>query len=48
MFKVTKETIDIGKKGGKFIMQSVDFLEYGTPPENVEAYVKTALDNAAY
>ena len=26
----------------------VDFLEYGTPPENVEAYVATALEHAAY
>jgi len=34
--------------GGKFIMQPVDFLEYGTPVENVEAYVKTALEHAAY
>jgi uroporphyrinogen decarboxylase len=44
----TEETMRIGKTGGKFIMQPVDFLEYGTPIENVEAYVKTALENAAY
>jgi len=44
----TAATMNIGKVGGKFIMQAVDFLEYGTPVENVEAYVKTALANAAY
>jgi hypothetical protein len=37
-----------GKPGGKFIMQPVDFLEYGTPFKNVEAYVQTALEQAAY
>jgi hypothetical protein len=29
-------------------MQPVDFLEYGTPTENVEAYVRTAIDYARY
>jgi hypothetical protein len=37
-----------GKPGGKFIMQPVDFLEYGTPLENVRAYVETALEYSAY
>jgi uroporphyrinogen decarboxylase len=46
--KSTEETIKIGKPGGRFIMQPVDFLEYGTPTENVEAYVKTAIENAYY
>jgi uroporphyrinogen decarboxylase len=46
--RVTEATMKAGKPGGKFIMQSVDFLEYGTPLENVEAYVKTALEHAAY
>lgn len=31
-----------------FVMQPVDFLEYGTPPENVRAYVETALERAWY
>jgi hypothetical protein len=31
-----------------FRSQAVDFLEYGTPVENVEAYVKAAMANAAY
>ena len=44
----TEEVMQTGKPGGKFIMQPVDFLEYGTPVENVEAYVKTALENASY
>ncbi len=46
--RATEQTMLTGKPGGKFIMQPVDFLEYGTPVENVEAYVKTALDNAGY
>ena len=44
----TEEAMKAGKPGGKFIMQPVDFLEYGTPVENVEAYVKTALELSAY
>jgi uroporphyrinogen decarboxylase len=44
----TEETILTGKPGGKFILQSADFLEYGTPIENIEAYVHTALEYADY
>ena len=46
--RITEQTIKIGKPGGKFVMQPVDFLEYGTPVENVAAYVKTALEYANY
>jgi len=46
--KKTEETIKTGKPGGKFILQSADFLEYGTPIENVEAYVETAMQFADY
>ncbi len=46
--RATEQAIKTGKPGGKFILQPVDFLEYGTPLENVEAYVKTALEHAAY
>jgi len=46
--RVTEQAVKLGKPGGKFILQSIDFLEYGTPLENVEAYVKTGLENAAY
>jgi uroporphyrinogen-III decarboxylase len=34
--------------GGGCILQPVDFLEYGTPVENVAAYVKTAMEHADY
>lgn len=46
--RVTEETIKAGKPGGGFILQSADFLEYGTPIENIEAYVETALKFADY
>ena len=49
--KATEKTIRIGKSGkqrGKFILQSADFLEYGTPVENVQAFVETGLEHAAY
>ncbi|MFI4911836.1 MAG: uroporphyrinogen decarboxylase family protein [Sedimentisphaeraceae bacterium JB056] len=46
--KVTKQTMLTGKQGGKFILQSADFLEYGTPFENLEVYASTALANSAY
>jgi uroporphyrinogen-III decarboxylase len=46
--RATADAMQAGKPGGKFIMQPVDFLEYGTPFENVEAYVQTALEHAAY
>jgi uroporphyrinogen decarboxylase len=44
----TEETIKTGKPGGKFILQSADFLEYDTPTENIAAYVQTAMQFAAY
>ncbi len=46
--RITEKTMKAGKPGGKFIMQNIDFLEYGTPPKNVEVFVQTALENAAY
>ncbi len=46
--KATLETLDSGKKNGPFIIQSADFLEYGTPLENVEEFVSTARQHAAY
>jgi uroporphyrinogen-III decarboxylase len=46
--KITEKTIKIGKPGGKFILQSADFLEYDTPIENLEAYVRTAMQFADY
>jgi uroporphyrinogen decarboxylase len=44
----TEKTIRIGKPGGKFILQSADFLEYGTPLENLEAFVQVGIEHAAY
>ena len=46
--RATTEAMRIGKPGGRFILQNADFLEYGTPVENVEAFVKTALEGAWY
>jgi hypothetical protein len=46
--RTTEKTIKIGKPGGKFILQSADFLEYDTPIENIEAYAKTAMQHAGY
>jgi uroporphyrinogen decarboxylase len=46
--KATIAAIEAGKPGGRFILQPVDFLEWGTPVENVEAYVKAAMEHAAY
>lgn len=44
----TEEAIKAGKPGGKFILQSADFLEYGTPMQNLEAYVETAKQFCDY
>ena len=46
--RATEQAILAGKPGGGFVLQPVDFLEHGTPIENVEAYVSTALEHAAY
>jgi uroporphyrinogen decarboxylase len=46
--RATTAAMRAGKPGGGFILQPVDFLEYGTPPENVEAYIKTAISLAEY
>lgn len=46
--QATLETLDAGKRNGPFIIQSADFLEYNTPLENVEEFVATARQHAAY
>jgi len=49
--RATEQTIRAGKRPeqrGLFILQSADFLEYGTPIENMEAYLSTARAHAAY
>lgn len=45
---VTKEAVEIGKVGGKFILQPADFIEYGTPIENLEAFIKTGIEYGGY
>ena len=46
--RATEAVARAGKPGGAFILQNIDFLEYGTPVENVRAFVETALENAGY
>lgn len=46
--KATEQRIKAGKANGGFIFQPVDFLEYQTPLENIEAFIKTAKENADY
>ncbi|MCL4415628.1 MAG: hypothetical protein M1365_02835 [Actinobacteria bacterium] len=43
-----RQACTIGKPGGKFILQPSDFLEYGTPLENVRAYVETGKKYGKY
>ena len=46
--RVTEQTMKAGKScgGAGFLFQNIDFLEYGTPEENVEAFVTTAREYA--
>lgn len=46
--RTTEQTMKAGKScgGAGFLFENVDFLEYGTPEENVEAFVKTAKEYA--
>lgn len=46
--KATKSAMEKGKKFKNFIMQNVDFLEYGTPIENIKEYARTALSNREF
>lgn len=46
--RVTRETVEIGKEGGKFILQTADYLEYGTPLDNIKAYVESGIRYGAY
>jgi len=46
--RATAATLQAGKPGGKFVLAPADFLEYGTPVENVRTYVETALQEAGY
>jgi len=46
--RVTKETVEVGKQGGRFILQTADYLEYGTPVDHVKAFVETGLKYGSY
>jgi uroporphyrinogen decarboxylase len=46
--QATIHTMNAGKPGGGFILQTADFIEYGTPVQNVQAFVETALEHASY
>ncbi len=46
--RATHAAMQAGKPGGGFILQTVDFIEYGTPEENVRAFVETGLSEAGY
>ena len=46
--RVTEKTVKIAKPGGKTIIQSADSLEYNTPLENLEAFIKTANECGGY
>lgn len=46
--RVTRETVTAGKPGGGFILQTADFVEYGTPVENLAAFVETGIQHGGY
>lgn len=46
--RVTEKLVKTAKPGGKCIIQSADFLEYGTPLENLEAFIKTAKEYGTF
>lgn len=46
--KATLSALEKGKKFPSFILQNVDFLEFGTPLENVAEYARVALANREY
>lgn len=46
--EATIEAMEEGKRLHSFIMQNCDFLEYGTPLENVKEYAEVALEYADY
>jgi uroporphyrinogen decarboxylase len=46
--EITRNTVETGKIGGRFILQNADYLEYGTPLKNIKEYVKTGIEYGAY
>ena len=43
-----REIMDAGKPGGRFIFSTSDYLEIGTPRENVVAMIEAAKDEGRY
>lgn len=48
VFAATKETVLTGKPGGRYLFACSDFLEKGTPKENVLAMIQAAREFGAY
>lgn len=46
--EATRRTALIGKRGGKTMIQSADFLEKDTPIENLRAFIETAKEFGRY
>ena len=44
----TRETLRLGKPGGRYIFSTSDYLEIGTPRENVVAMIEAARDEGRY
>lgn len=44
----TREIVRIGKPGGRYLFAASDFLERGTPLENVKAMLKAAAEEGGY
>jgi uroporphyrinogen-III decarboxylase len=44
----TRETVRAGKPGGRYIFSTSDYLEAGTPRENVVAMIEAAKDEGRY
>ncbi len=46
--RITRETVETGKTGGELILQTADYLEYGTSVDNIKSYVETGLEFGGY
>ena len=44
----TREIVEIGKPGGRYLFAASDFLEKGTPLENVKAMLQAAIEVGGY
>jgi len=44
----TREIVRLGKPGGRYIFSTSDYLEKGTPRENVVAMIEAAKDEGRY